>query len=58
MDTDTRGDLLRRYRRALEAVGRPEGYIAQQIVTGRTVDLGLLRRVTELAERTAAEFFG
>lgn len=45
-----------RYRRALEAVGRSGGYIDQQITTGRTVDVGLLRRVTELAERTAVDF--
>lgn len=58
VDADTRGELLRRYRAALEAVGRAPGYIDAQITTGRTVDVGLLRRVAELAERTAARLAG
>ena len=58
MDRDNRDGLLARYEAALRAVGRSEGYIAQQITTGRDVPLGLLRRGTILAERSADSYRG
>lgn len=55
---DNRDELLQRYKKALRKLGRSKGYIEEQLITGKDVDLDLLRKVTELAERSVQQLSG